>query len=291
MFGLHLVITSSRASLKEEYRSSKAALPTASAASRKDSTLPKIGPAAVKTNDENEELLDELSEDDFARLGSSEEGWESDSLDDELSVMSEASDSEDMSEPDNDSLGEDEGVEHISEDDDEMDEWGGINNGLHSDTSSNTIVSDAGNVEDKYAEAQARRQRLDKRTEGDKVPSRLPIKTASGLLENRSTSPPSAQAVRSRVAHERTSSAFEEDEDLIDDQELERRKKAAQPRPNPLGARFGRPAVISVLEIEDRAERLNAAREELATLGRETIAEPELGVGVVLHRNSCNITC
>jgi nucleolar complex protein 3 len=51
------------------------------------------------------------------------------------------------------------------------------------------------------------------------------------------------------------------------------------PTRDPLGQRFGRPAVRSVLEIENKAERLKAAKAEIAHLGREIIADPENSVG------------
>jgi nucleolar complex protein 3 len=109
----------------------------------------------------------------------------------------------------------------------------------------------------------------------------LPVKLASGqIARNARSLQPEVQesSVKNRVAH---AADDEEEEESETEAQKKRKAKAAQPKANPFGARFGRPAVTSVLEIEDRMERLVAAREELATLGREIIAEPELGMNLL----------
>lgn len=70
----------------------------------------------------------------------------------------------------------------------------------------------------------------------------------------------------------------EEDDELL--QEEERSQQAPEYKSDPLGQRFGRPAVRQLLEIKDKKERIRRAREEIADLGREAAGTGEGEGGV-----------
>ena len=260
----------SRKFLQEEHRATK---PPPVKPSVKDSKstisatgrvkLPKIGPAPVTVNSDGEEDVDALSDDDFANLSDSDMEW--DSEDNNLSV-----------DPDAEPLGgSDLGSDLDSDDFDSQDE---LSDDLSDGASEGDaqVNSDSEDVEAKYAVATDKKARRLAVEAAAKGPSRLPT-IANGKLDTDDGLEPKMSG--SRVKHlaplVSEGSDSEEDEAV-----LARRKKASQPKLNPYGARFGRPAVTSVLEIEDPAERLEAAKVELATLGRDIIGEPELGVSV-----------
>lgn len=289
---LHTPIHRSRSHLLSEHRASK---PEA-ASSKRHKELPKIAQAQAQVNSDDEEILDELDEDDFANLKDSDfDDEDDDSMDDELSVMSDAEegegagdlstgndDDDDLSDAD---LSDEEGEEEwssIHEDEDE-----GID-----DSGSSHTLSDNEDLEDRYAQIQKKRTKREEE-EAKKRHSRLPVfgkpndeddeeddrEDSEG--ENSGDSEgdvPSKQKQKqkSRVAHAPVQLSDDSSED--EETKTKRKQKASQPKANPLGARFGRPAVSDLLEIEDRMERFQAAREELAVLGREIMAEPELGV-------------
>ena len=58
------------------------------------------------------------------------------------------------------------------------------------------------------------------------------------------------------------------------------RRKEVEYRSDPLGQRFGRPAVRQLLEIKDKQERVSRAREEIADLGRDASGTGEGEGGV-----------
>ncbi|GAA5883354.1 hypothetical protein JCM3774_002033 [Rhodotorula dairenensis] len=74
----------------------------------------------------------------------------------------------------------------------------------------------------------------------------------------------------------------EEDDELL--QEEERSQQAPEYKSDPLGQRFGRPAVRQLLEIKDKKERIRRAREEIADLGREAAGTGEGEGGLNLLR-------
>ena len=244
--------------------------------------LPKIGPAVITTNSDDEEDLDALSVDDFAKMGSSDfdddsEDWGSDdSIDAELDQDEDDDASLDDEGSDLD-LGADLSGEEFSESD-EKEAWGGINEEAGSETEG-PRDADIDAIEAKHAD---RMRKRDARTaEEDRLKDKgLPVKLATGQIARnaRSKLDTHEQDAKNRISH-----AVEEEEESDSDTEAKQKRlaKAARPKANPFGARFGRPAVTSVLEIEDRTERILAAREELATLGREIISEPELGMNLL----------
>ncbi|KAK4700143.1 nucleolar complex protein 3, partial [Phenoliferia sp. Uapishka_3] len=72
--------------------------------------------------------------------------------------------------------------------------------------------------------------------------------------------------------------------------EPEKRKKEVEYRSDPLGQRFGRPAVRQLLEIKDKKERVSRAREEIADLGRDASGTGEGEGGVNLLKRLLSLT-
>lgn len=64
-------------------------------------------------------------------------------------------------------------------------------------------------------------------------------------------------------------------EDDFTEEEEAKPKKEKEYRSDPLGQRFGRPAVRQLLEIKNKKERVQKAREEIADLGREAAGTGE----------------
>lgn len=271
----------SRSHLLNEHRASKPETST----SQRHKELPKIARATAQVNSDDEENVDDLEEDDFANLDDSDfDDGDDDSLDDELSAMSGAEGEEvDFSsgdEDDND-LDDDEDLSDGEEDHSQDD--------LESGSSRTLSDNENEDLEDRYATLLKKKNKREEE-EAKKRHSKLP--TFGAQEEDEDEEDENAEASeadsdqedeeaqtlpnrKSRVAHAPVEVSDESDED---EEEKSAKARAAQPKPNPLGARFGRPAVSSLLEIEDRTERFQAAREELAVLGREIMAEPELGV-------------
>ncbi|CEQ41560.1 SPOSA6832_03304 [Sporobolomyces salmonicolor] len=111
--------------------------------------------------------------------------------------------------------------------------------------------------------------------------ARLPSKTAREPKARPTKLPTieNGKVVRSaEPLHDRSPSPdFDEEEE-----EDEKPRKAPEYRSDPLGQRFGRPAVRQLLEIKDKKERVRRAREEIADLGREAAGTGEGEGGVRL---------
>ncbi|BGP56609.1 hypothetical protein JCM8202_000205 [Rhodotorula sphaerocarpa] len=75
-----------------------------------------------------------------------------------------------------------------------------------------------------------------------------------------------------------------DDEDDAAEEEAEKRRREPEYKSDPLGQRFGRPAVRQLLEIKDKRERIRRAREEIADLGREAAGTGEGEGGLNLLR-------
>ena len=279
----------SRATLRDEYRKQRPDAPKRVKARSApvpvdDETIPepsapKAKAAKGKGKAGDSVAIDDLSEDDFALMGSGE-----DDDDDDLSIMS-GFDGEGGLDISDDLLsGSDEDDDDLSDSEGEAaDEWGGIgdDDSVASSSSSPSTPADVVDPEDAYSSR--KRRRLDGEDGSKPAPSKkLPIKLPDGQLVTHPhdvEAPTAAAAVpASRVtfAESSSGSSGSESEDEI---ELARRTKAAQPKKSdPLGRRFGRPAVRAILEAADPADRLQMAKEELATLGRDVVAEPETSV-------------
>lgn len=286
--------------------------------------LKALGPDAVLSDDEDDEppivtgkvhpdgeLVDDLESDDFA-FGS---GDDDDDLDD-LSTMSEWSDNPDIDTGDSMSdLG--------SEDDDEEGLWSNEDtSGLESlgDSaegsepafdSEEEVGSAFGESEDDEASA-AEDENSEEEEELSRAAKKAKKRAAAAELDNLET-----QYEASRPLHKlkepkarptklptivngqvvRTNEVLEgapvddsedEDDELLQEEE---RSQAPEYKSDPLGQRFGRPAVRQLLEIKDKKERIRRAREEIADLGREAAGtgEGEGGVSFCLS-NSENLS-
>ncbi|GAA5832370.1 hypothetical protein JCM11251_006425 [Rhodosporidiobolus azoricus] len=102
-----------------------------------------------------------------------------------------------------------------------------------------------------------------KRPAKKKEPKQLPTKLPTIV---------NGKVVRSAEAIE-GAAALESDEE--EEEEEERPKKVQEYKSDPLGQRFGRPAVRQLLEIRNKKERVQRAREEIADLGREAAGTGE----------------
>ncbi|GAA5998501.1 Noc3p [Rhodotorula paludigena] len=105
-----------------------------------------------------------------------------------------------------------------------------------------------------------------------KTPKALPTKLP--IIEN-------GKVVRSA---EPLSNVPVEDSEDSEDEEEEERRPTQEYKSDPLGQRFGRPAVRQLLEIRDKKERIRRAREEIADLGREAAGTGEGEGGLNLLR-------
>lgn len=243
--------------------------------------------AAPKKKHKAGELIDDLEEDDLAfGSGSSDDGLSvmSDLDEDDMSEMSEMSDisgSEDLSEDDEELEWSDEGSavevvdapsafpdeEEEEEEDSELDEDEDSQFDSASDSDSAPALrqkkrmappSDDDDLETAY----------ERRPAGPKAakprPTKLPIISNGNVL--RAASP------LDRSPSPSPSPSPEPEEPSM--------RKESEYRSDPLGQRFGRPAVRNLLEIKNKKERIAKAREEIADLGREAAGTGEGEGGV-----------
>ncbi|GAA97749.1 uncharacterized protein L969DRAFT_97437 [Mixia osmundae IAM 14324] len=264
----HKNIAKSRASIAQEHKHFKA---TAPRPARPVDKLPKVSlPPAVAAvtakpairsvngkgkekareedveSDMSGEALDALDEDDFA-FGSGDS-------DDELSLMSDIDDDsdEDMSDP-----------ESLASEDEDI----SLDSELSGDEDSEEEMSEhESDIERDFEERYAKRRPDEQQVRNQ----RLPVISGKQIQRReRSTSPDAAADSKSRATFEAQSDTSEE----------------APPEPvpvmNPFGARFGRPAVQAVLEIDDLKARILAARVEIAQLGRDIISDPEQSLNLL----------
>ncbi|KAJ7046747.1 nucleolar complex-associated protein-domain-containing protein [Mycena alexandri] len=94
---------------------------------------------------------------------------------------------------------------------------------------------------------------------------RLPIKLADGRIQKTGT----------KLKQLPTSEDTEESEDDEDVPEEPRREDVAT------GARFGRPAVIDVVANKSRAARIQGAKDQIASICQEIMADPENSLGLL----------
>ena len=286
--------------------------------------LKALGPDAVLSDDEDDEppivtgkahpdgeLVDDLESDDFA-FGS---GDDDDDLDD-LSTMSEWSDNPDIDTGDSMSdLG--------SEDDDEeglwSDEDGSDLESLGGDSaegsepafdSEEEVGSAFGESEDDEASAAEDEDGEEEEEEElSRAAKKAKKRAAAAELDNletqyeasrplhklkepkaRPTKLPTivnGQVVRTNEVLDGAPVVDSEDDDDDELLQEEERSQAPEYKSDPLGQRFGRPAVRQLLEIKDKKERIRRAREEIADLGREAAGtgEGEGGVSLCLSKS------
>ncbi|GAA5990059.1 hypothetical protein JCM10908_005802 [Rhodotorula pacifica] len=279
--------------------------------------LKALGPDAVLSEDEDDEpiaigkvhpegeLVDDLESDDFA-FGSGED----DDLDD-LSTMSEWSDDPEIDTGDSMSdLG--------SEDDDEEGLWSdedgteadslekgdnadGSEPAFDSEEEVGSALEESGEEQSSLAEDDEAEQE-DLSRAGKKAKKRAAAADLDDLESRYEASRPLNKVkepkarptklptiVNGKVVrtNEVLDSAPVDDSDDEEDellQEEERSQQAPEYKSDPLGQRFGRPAVRQLLEIKDKKERIRKAREEIADLGREAAGTGEGEGGLNLLR-------
>lgn len=120
--------------------------------------------------------------------------------------------------------------------------------------------------EEQPYELQSRTQTITKEMANTnrKVIPRLPIKLANGQIEKTGEREGSVETPTAS-----DSSGGEEEEE----------RPLPQPRNDvATGARFGRPAVADILTTKSRKLRVQAAKEQIAGICQDIIAEPENGV-------------
>jgi nucleolar complex protein 3 len=111
-----------------------------------------------------------------------------------------------------------------------------------------------------------RKRRPSWETQADTGIQRLPIKLADGRIEKRGT-----KSVPLPVPTEESSGS--------DTDTVEIAKPAVPQREDvATGARFGRPAVVDVVSTRSRKARIQAAKEQIAGICQEIVADPENSV-------------
>lgn len=130
-------------------------------------------------------------------------------------------------------------------------------------------ASDDSNEEMPY-ETVPRKQRVE--PDGPTEVQRLPIKLANGQLLKTGTKTVSTKSVA--VSEESSEDESEEEEE---EEETERVEDVAT------GARFGRPAVVDVLQTKSRRQRIEMAKEQIAGICQEIMADPENSVSSIFN--------
>ncbi|SCV70472.1 BQ2448_1866 [Microbotryum intermedium] len=257
------------------------------------------------------ELIDDLEEDDLA-FGSGDD-------DDDLSLMSEfdegiISTMSDMSDLDGlDGQDDEEGLWNEDDDEDEDDteeeetEWGGVaEDGQVQVSDSEGVEDDEEDDEDASEISEEDEEDYDSDDDDvDAIP--LPEKKAKptqpeddleALWERRPKAPKPPKELTTKLpivqngkvirSKETLEGAVADDSD--DDEEPELRRQEPEYRSDPLGQRFGRPAVRQLLEIKDKKTRIAKAREEIADLGREASGTGEGEGGLNLLKRLLSLT-
>jgi nucleolar complex protein 3 len=133
-------------------------------------------------------------------------------------------------------------------------------------------ASDDSNEEMPY-ETAPRKQRVE--PDGPTEVQRLPIKLANGQLLKTGTKTVSTKSVA-------VSEESSEDEEEEEEEETERVEDVAT------GARFGRPAVVDVLQTKSRRQRIEMAKEQIAGICQEIMADPENSVRYIFNSPPAN---
>ncbi|KAJ7097959.1 nucleolar complex-associated protein-domain-containing protein [Mycena belliarum] len=126
--------------------------------------------------------------------------------------------------------------------------------------------SDLGSDAEMPYETAPRKRRPDWESPADQGIQRLPIKLADGRIQKTGT----------KVKQLPTSDATDESEDEGEDvPEAPRREDVST------GARFGRPAVVDVLANKSRAARIQGAKDQIASICQDIVADPENCLGLL----------
>lgn len=107
---------------------------------------------------------------------------------------------------------------------------------------------------------------------------RLPIKLADGQIRSTGTKPLKVTP---------------KDEESEDDSSSEEDEPEPAPRPTredvSTGARFGKPAIATVLQTKSRKQRVELAKEQIASICQEILADPENSVMVHSSRGAAHM--
>ncbi|GAA6032111.1 hypothetical protein JCM8097_007078 [Rhodosporidiobolus ruineniae] len=234
------------------------------------------------------ELVDDLESDDFAFGSGSDDDL------DELSSMSEWSDAPEEGEFDDETdLGStgDEDEEGLWSDEDEEGGEGAddldlddLDSAADGEDGSSIFDSELdgsdeeadGEEETRAAKRQAKKARL--AAAADELEAAYEARPKKKLKEAKAlpTKLPTivdGKVVRSAEPLERSAALASEDEE--EEEEEKPQKRGPEYKSDPLGQRFGRPAVRQLLETKNKRERVQKAREEIADLGREAAGTGE----------------
>ncbi|GAA5929972.1 Noc3p [Sporobolomyces koalae] len=230
-----------------------------------------------KVNPEGE-LVDDLESDDFA--------FGSGSDDDDLSIMSDWSDKnlDDMSDMSN--MSDLEGLSDLDDDDEEglwSDEDGSEDSEPKFDSEEELGGDDLSQdeedsgIDDDDDDEPPPLIKKPKKTQIDddleaKYEARKPLQKAES--KPKPTKLPTIENGKVVKSTETLDIAPDSDDDFTEEEEV-KPKKEKEYRSDPLGQRFGRPAVRQLLEIKNKKERVQKAREEIADLGREAAGTGE----------------
>ncbi|KAJ6496645.1 nucleolar complex-associated protein-domain-containing protein [Mycena vitilis] len=146
------------------------------------------------------------------------------------------------------------------------DEEDGLSNG-DSDADSMPSSSDYDSDAEMPYETAPRKRRPSWESPPDQGIQKLPIKLADGRIQKTGT----------KLKQMPTSEDTDEDENEDKDEEPEapRREDVST------GARFGRPAVVDVIGNKSRAARVQGAKDQIASICQEIMADPENSLGLL----------
>lgn len=105
-------------------------------------------------------------------------------------------------------------------------------------------------------------------SDSDKAIERLPVKLANGRI----------QRTGERIVQRALAESSEEESDSEENFEDQHVSKHTRVDDVATGARFGRPAVVDVVSTSSRKARLQGAREQIAGICQDIIADPENSV-------------
>lgn len=226
--------------------------------------MPKDSPQKIEAATADGVLLKDLEEDDFALMGSGD----SDD-DDGLSVMSGLSE-DSLDYGSEDSLGSDSGLDDEDDSDLFSDDSQDVAKPSKGKGVSKSESEDESDMERAYEGKKKRRSSRSLSPDSTKLPSKLPFKQADGTW----AVPDDDTEALSRVTFEADSTPTSNPEDARPVQEN-------APRSNPLGPRFGRMGIRQILELESKSDRTAAAKQEIAALARDIMADPENGLNLL----------
>ncbi|KAF7964822.1 hypothetical protein HWV62_2733 [Athelia sp. TMB] len=111
----------------------------------------------------------------------------------------------------------------------------------------------------------------------------LPTKLADGRIKKSESKPTALAAVSKPQADE------SDDDDVFDEDEAERLERYRVEDVS-TGARFGRPAVADVIANPSRKARVQAAKDQIAGICQEIIADPENNLGLLRRLHTFSLT-